>query len=197
MCPPLFDHVNGITNGTSTHCDSTVTFSCFAGYKLIGNSNISCLRSGQWSGSQPQCIGKHTVRRYEIFGLLMLYLCFAEVNECISSPCQNRATCIDEVDGYRCFCSPGYQGILCETRKNFRAYPTVNFVVMMISFQLLLMVHVLWKIAMHLLKFQIWVSFVVELRTLKSLCFHCASLLLIQVLADQLEIGQVAHGIVW
>ncbi|XP_062510209.1 uncharacterized protein LOC134186269 [Corticium candelabrum] len=94
MCPPLFDHVNGITNGASARCDSTVTFSCFAGYKLIGNSNISCLQSGQWSGSQPQCI---------------------EVNECISSPCQNGATCIDEVDGYRCFCSAGYHGILCET----------------------------------------------------------------------------------
>ncbi|XP_038064906.1 fibropellin-3-like [Patiria miniata] len=36
------------------------------------------------------------------------------VDECRSSPCQN-GVCFDEVDGFGCECSPGYEGTLCET----------------------------------------------------------------------------------
>ncbi|XP_038064999.1 fibropellin-3-like [Patiria miniata] len=35
------------------------------------------------------------------------------VDECRSSPCQN-GVCFDEVDGFGCECSPGYEGTLCE-----------------------------------------------------------------------------------
>ncbi len=40
--------------------------------------------------------------------------CESEINECDSSPCQNNATCIDELDGYQCNCSANYTGIHCE-----------------------------------------------------------------------------------
>ncbi|XP_035679036.1 IgGFc-binding protein-like [Branchiostoma floridae] len=35
-------------------------------------------------------------------------------DECTSDPCQNGATCVDEVDGYTCTCVPGYEGVHCE-----------------------------------------------------------------------------------
>lgn len=41
--------------------------------------------------------------------------CFPEINECDSNPCQNGATCVDELNRYSCTCQPGYQGTNCET----------------------------------------------------------------------------------
>ncbi|XP_066275649.1 fibropellin-1-like [Branchiostoma lanceolatum] len=38
-----------------------------------------------------------------------------DVDECISAPCQNGATCQDEVNSFTCQCAPGYAGTLCET----------------------------------------------------------------------------------
>ena len=38
-----------------------------------------------------------------------------DINECNSDPCQNGATCTDEVNGYACGCADGYTGTLCET----------------------------------------------------------------------------------
>lgn len=36
------------------------------------------------------------------------------IDECMSSPCRNNATCTDMVDGYNCTCSDGFMGELCE-----------------------------------------------------------------------------------
>ncbi len=42
-------------------------------------------------------------------------LCDVEVDECMSSPCQNNGLCRDEVDGYSCECvHPGFVGTHCE-----------------------------------------------------------------------------------
>ena len=35
---------------------SSVKFTCEQGYKLVGNSSATCLRSGNWSSSAPSCI---------------------------------------------------------------------------------------------------------------------------------------------
>ena len=39
---------------------------------------------------------------------------FVDVNECASSPCRNGGTCQDEVDGFTCRCTDGYEGDVCE-----------------------------------------------------------------------------------
>jgi len=42
-------------------------------------------------------------------------LCQTELNECLSSPCQNGGTCTDLVNGYHCACIPGYSGNNCQS----------------------------------------------------------------------------------
>ena len=34
-------------------------------------------------------------------------------NECLSDPCQNGATCIDQHNSYTCICAIGYEGTNC------------------------------------------------------------------------------------
>ena len=42
--------------------------------------------------------------------------CFLDMNDCISNPCLNGATCTDLVGpGYTCICETGYTGNHCET----------------------------------------------------------------------------------
>ena len=38
-----------------------------------------------------------------------------EINECLSSPCRNNATCNDNINAYTCQCLPGFTGRDCET----------------------------------------------------------------------------------
>ena len=41
------------------------------------------------------------------------------VDECVSQPCQNGATCIDGDDMYTCVCTTGFVGTNCEESKLF------------------------------------------------------------------------------
>jgi len=36
------------------------------------------------------------------------------VDECFESPCLNGGSCVDDVDGYRCACEPGFSGHDCQ-----------------------------------------------------------------------------------
>lgn len=42
---------------------------------------------------------------------------FSDVDECLSIPCQNNATCTDMIDGYNCTCTSGFKGESCEISK--------------------------------------------------------------------------------
>jgi len=41
-----------------------------------------------------------------------------EIDECLSNPCQNNASCVDGKYSYTCTCLPGYSGTHCETDSN-------------------------------------------------------------------------------
>ena len=43
---------------------------------------------------------------------------FLEINECDSSPCQNKGMCEDLINAFRCHCMPGYTGTFCESGEN-------------------------------------------------------------------------------
>ena len=42
---------------------------------------------------------------------------FIEIDECLSVPCMWNSTCNDEIDGYKCNCTSGYNGTHCESGK--------------------------------------------------------------------------------
>eukprot|EP00794_Sanderia_malayensis_P018950 gene18950-20856_t len=45
------------------------------------------------------------------------YICI-DIDECLSSPCQNNATCVNKVNKYTCTCPRAYTGVNCETDIN-------------------------------------------------------------------------------
>ena len=43
--------------------------------------------------------------------IIFVTICFSD--ECVSTPCQNSAQCVDIASGYVCVCPRGYTGIHC------------------------------------------------------------------------------------
>lgn len=56
-------------------------------------------------------IGGFGIYMYNSFQLV------SDINECASHLCENSATCVDQVNSYKCQCVAGYTGVYCETSK--------------------------------------------------------------------------------
>ena len=57
-CSRLTSPFNGAVTYSSIFSltpGTIATFTCVAGYSLVGSSTRTCLSSGSWSGSQPYC----------------------------------------------------------------------------------------------------------------------------------------------
>ena len=53
---------------------------------------------------------------FNAFKLRISVMCFIlDIGECLSEPCHNGGTCIDDVDAFACICVSGYTGDVCET----------------------------------------------------------------------------------
>ena len=38
-----------------------------------------------------------------------------DIDDCASHPCKNNGSCLDQVNGFKCSCAPGFNGTQCET----------------------------------------------------------------------------------
>ena len=47
--------------------------------------------------------------------MTITFFCLTDIDECASDPCDNNATCIDQVNDVTCICSDGFTGLMCET----------------------------------------------------------------------------------
>ena len=56
-CPILLDPPNGRVDVVSRVFRSTASYECDAEFLLVGDGNRTCLDTGEWSGSEPECIG--------------------------------------------------------------------------------------------------------------------------------------------
>uniref|UniRef100_A0A8C6KD91 Fibulin 7 n=2 Tax=Nothobranchius TaxID=28779 RepID=A0A8C6KD91_NOTFU len=93
-CPKLDAPMNGRKLGKSHSVGHEVHFLCDLGYELVGAESRVCQESLSWSGQQPTC---------------------RDINECLSSPCMNGGTCVDEVNQFSCVCAKGWAGVTCQT----------------------------------------------------------------------------------
>lgn len=60
MCPTLSDPVNGIVVASGNTVDSQAVYFCNSGFSSRPGDGLVriCLSTGEWSGSEPQCICK-------------------------------------------------------------------------------------------------------------------------------------------
>ncbi|XP_078605744.1 complement factor B-like isoform X1 [Branchiostoma floridae x Branchiostoma japonicum] len=56
-CPVLPTPVNGRKSGNSYNRHDVIIFHCNPGYEMLGSRRRKCLRSGEWSGENTQCLG--------------------------------------------------------------------------------------------------------------------------------------------
>lgn len=86
---------NGYIQGSSYVYNSVVSYRCNTHYALTGGSKIRrCESNSIWSGYKPRC---------------------AFMNSCQSNPCQNKGSCQNIYDSYKCICSKSFTGTNCET----------------------------------------------------------------------------------
>ena len=113
---PAVKHCDAMPCGEKAVCtDTTMGYycTCNAGYAHTDTSkaNIEAqlTSSGALKDQQLRvvagAVGSANFDRASI--------CQKDINECVSSPCQNGGTCTEQVDGYSCACSTGWEGPTC------------------------------------------------------------------------------------
>ena len=55
LCPVLTNPNNGDVMVGLRTLNSIATYNCSMGFVLVGDQRRTCLMSGEWSGTEPQC----------------------------------------------------------------------------------------------------------------------------------------------
>ncbi|XP_019624868.1 PREDICTED: CUB and sushi domain-containing protein 1-like [Branchiostoma belcheri] len=91
QCPQPTSPDNGDMSGSYSYPEE-VTFTCNAGYQLVGAQTVTCRHDRTWSDSFPTC---------------------TDINGCSPNPCHPKATCEDVTapgTGATCTCENGFMG---------------------------------------------------------------------------------------
>lgn len=97
--------------GVLSICKDTLNgYNCFCAPGFIGKWKLS------WSYSLWVKVAfysqKQFVNMQSFFYIFLGNNCEIEVNECLSQPCRNGGSCVDELNSFSCQCPPGITGIL-------------------------------------------------------------------------------------
>ncbi|XP_019639762.1 PREDICTED: fibropellin-1-like [Branchiostoma belcheri] len=121
---------NGWTSGCITYTATMASFSCGTHFdlsvNLCGDTNSVYCRPlddifvyiSDWLSDDSAWGLDYQTHTWNLHGANYndKYALCADFDECISSdPCQNQATCQDQINGFICQCAPGYAGTHCET----------------------------------------------------------------------------------
>lgn len=90
--------------------DALNGYNCFCAPGFIGKWKLS------WSYPLPVKVAFYFPKRRVNMCAFHTFLgnsCEIEVNECLSQPCRNGGSCIDELNSFSCRCPLGVTGILC------------------------------------------------------------------------------------
>ncbi|NXK55832.1 PGCB protein, partial [Chauna torquata] len=79
-----------------------------------GPGGSPLLDADSGSGEEPLLEEKELLAVPGVSACPQLLAISADIDDCLSSPCQNGGTCIDEVNSFVCLCLPSYGGSRCE-----------------------------------------------------------------------------------
>ena len=60
QCPPLYNPAFGSVEVSGHSVGDTATYYCGFGYKLIGETVLTCRDDSSWSNEPPTCISMHS-----------------------------------------------------------------------------------------------------------------------------------------
>ena len=63
----------------------------------------------------PELIAKQVSLPSVEVEICTVIICGLDIGECVSVPCQNNGTCVDEINRFTCICANGFSGNVCET----------------------------------------------------------------------------------
>ena len=126
VCENMFLDIFSFLNLPLTEKQNIISFSYinFSGFVVSNNHGISTFapetflhRKSCWHIPTANCVV--LPRPFQtILSATDYLISLTDINECDSSPCQNGATCNNNINSYSCTCAAGYSGINCETGKN-------------------------------------------------------------------------------
>ncbi|TSW21794.1 P-selectin [Bagarius yarrelli] len=90
-CLTLKEPIDGKMSCTGDSYGSRCMFSCNAGFRLLGVSEVTCTAAAQWNQETPSCQAS-----------------------CEEDSCSYNGECVETINSHRCDCFEGFYGIRCE-----------------------------------------------------------------------------------